>query len=249
MGTIPQRDDGLTSRRRWRRRLRHIGLGLACAIALTPVAPSRAGNEFSYGYVNGQDPFGITAYRGHQNVRTNPPLVAGLVYLHPMQAVFGGAGTFIAIGTYKGHAIPPECPRHTGNWMVYTDGTRPNGQYFCQAQGITFSTGGDPELKLSRTTCPGGIGWGAYVNGTRVDCRSAYHGFANTLGAGLEIASGPHPISGHYNLDVRLTHQQEYSSVYGVWLDVGFNRRRVHPGYNLDFVNPRQTKAYLPPWD
>jgi hypothetical protein len=222
-----------------------LGIGLAAAFLLTVgAAPSWAANDFAAAGRTDQAGLYVSAIRGIQDIRTNPGTTAGLTYAHPVQAYFSG-GAFLAVGTYKGAGVD-NCTAASGKWSSYTDGETPGGTYFCLTDLTNqFGVGATPAMKVARTVCSGAdSGWATYVNGNQQRCRPGYNSTGNGGAVGLEVASSG-SIPGSYNIDVKHSEFELYSTYLSTWYDLNANQLDVDAPYQVTRPGPRRVNSYL----
>ncbi|GAB3769435.1 hypothetical protein FB382_002466 [Nocardioides ginsengisegetis] len=187
------------------------------------------------------------AYRGSNNIRTDPAYALTYGYAHPNQLIWNN-GDFVAVGTYKSAGVPNTgCSDDYDNlWNIYTDGST-NGQYFCQLENSdAIAAGNIPPFQIEYGTCAaGGNGWRLSMQGLTYNCYSNAHGNAYTAASGLETTNG---LTTDKNLDVRFLDMQV--RVSGSWVDFGTGYNIVlDPNYTVTSNSSTRFDTYLAPLD
>ncbi|GAA4733786.1 hypothetical protein GCM10023350_16710 [Nocardioides endophyticus] len=223
----------------------YLGVALTAALLLASSAvPGWAANDSAAAGRTDQAGLYVTAIRGVQDIRTNPGTTPGLTYAHPVQAYFSG-NAFLAVGTYKGVGVD-SCTPASGKWSSYTDGETPGGVYFCLTDLTNqFGVGATPTMKVAQAICSGAnSGWATYINGNQQRCRPGYNSTGIGGGVGLEVASSG-SISGSYNIDVKHSGLELYSTYLSTWYDLNANHLNVNAPYQLTRPSTRRVNSYL----
>jgi hypothetical protein len=192
----------------------------------------------------------IDGLKGNQGIRTDPATVSGVSFVHTAQVNIDVAGTFVAIGTYKGAGTAggqPNCPAHYdpgSHWSGFYDGEI-NGVYFCTSFGTNqWLAGANPSFKIEWAYCPTiGNRWVLTFAGTTRTCIFGPSSAVAVTG-GLETVQAS---TVDRNIDVKWTNMM-WSVGGNTFVNVG----NTQPGYCDDFytyqyVSDSSWNTYLAP--
>lgn len=232
-------------------RRRVAALTIASCLALS-VAHVASANEFAFGWVLAGSPI-YTGFLGTAELRTDPPTVSGVGYVHPVQMDIGSlGGDFVAVGTANGMGTNDgpvyNCANHyDARWDIYTDGVI-GGIYECHDNQVNaFVAPSSQAFKIDWRFCTGDGAnrWVMRWNSHDQLCLNSSSHAATWFGAGLETSGAS---TTDRNIDVRYWTMQ-YLLSGGSWANLGFVSNNLDPSYS--FSNPVTTNfnTYLAPLD
>lgn len=235
--------------------MRRPGVALSAAVGvLVLLAPAAlGGNEFAAYIQNAVGPV-YDGLRGNMNIRTDPATDPDVTYAHITQMDLGSPeGTFIAIGTYNGAAVPHPNSNCTASlnplWSGYYDGEI-GGAYFCEKFASNqFGIGSNPTFQMLWDPVVCGGQWVLTFNGITRACLATAASSSDWLVVGLETRSLPDDPTDR-NIDVKYTNLKRNQTNGTQWLDLGTPiLQKIDPNYTGSHPSTTAYNLYLAPLD
>jgi len=221
-------------------------LAAPLAVLLTIAAATSVSAEFSVGYRFGGAYSGL---KGTQGIRTDPPTVVGIGYVHITQLDTGAAGgDFVAIGTANGLGVDNCADDYDARWTGYYDGVA-GGIYFCEDFAPdAWGAGASVSFAIEFKACPAtGLNrWVLTLGGVVRGCVNASGTSGPQINVGIETTGGS---STDRNIDARYTSLMRKSpgANWVNWGSAAGTGFIVDLSYAADWVSETAIDTYLPP--
>jgi hypothetical protein len=185
--------------------------------------------------------------KGNQGIRTNPPTIQLLSYVHGAQVIMPGSIDWVAIGTVKGKGAGG-CTTHYdpgANWSGYVD-REIDGVYWCaNFNAEQYVAGDNPSFQILYTnTCGTTNHWVLAFGGITQFCFS--NGFTQGIGLYAMIENDNGVAS--RDIDVKYTNLMKNLPGSGTWSNLGDTRPgHADQDYVFTYVSTTAFNVYLPP--
>jgi len=248
-GTSPSEPKSVGAHVKTRVNAAAVALLAAASLAL---APSALANEYSAAYRVAASA-SIDGVKGNQGIRTDPPTVAGIGFVHAAWIDTGGpSGDFVSIGTSNGAGAQGSPGQSTcaddydPRWTIYADG-QTGGLYWCTSYTQdAYTTGVNPTFQIYYDFCSpsGPNAWVLTFAGTQRKCATNSGSGGSRASVGLETAGGS---TVDRNIDVKYTNLQVNLTGSTTWINFSQSGVHVDPSYSLTVVSATAVNAYLAP--
>lgn len=187
-------------------------------------------------------------FKGNHSIRTDPPTVTGVGYIHTMQVDTGSAGgDFVAIGTAKGVGVGNCSDDYDADWSLYTDGVT-NGVYFCNDESLdAYQKFDNPAFSITWEWCPSASAnrWLMTMSGVVWACYQSSASSGAGVAAGLETTGSSNVDR---NIDVKYTNLKTNVTGTSTWGNFGSGSIIItDPSYSNSYVTTNAFNVYLAP--